>query len=75
MNRTSAIVLASALVLIGSLAASANQPADVRLSDLDAGQALTVLLMDPYAATEFSVVLPEGFATLDVDADPFAPVL
>lgn len=75
MTRTSAIALASALVLFGSLAASANQPEDVKLSDLDAGSVLTVLLMDPYAATEWTVVLPEGFATLDVDADPFAQVL
>ncbi|MBK8084355.1 MAG: hypothetical protein IPK28_11420 [Devosia sp.] len=73
MTRTSAIALAGAVLLLGSLAASANQPAEVMLSDLAVGGALTVLLMDPYAATEWTLELPQGYATLDVDADPFLP--
>jgi hypothetical protein len=60
-------------VLLTSLA-SASQP-EVKLADLREAQVLDVLLMDPYAATEMTVALPEGFATLDVDADPFADAI
>lgn len=32
---------------------------------------LDVLLPDPYAASDMRIELPSGYATLDVDADPF----
>lgn len=65
-----AAIAGTALVLT-SLAASANQPA-VKLADLRQAQVLEVLLMNPYLASELYLQLPGGFATLDVDADPFA---
>ena len=70
-------VLGLAIVAIPAVA-PANQP-DVRLADLKpAAEArlsqgdLALLLTDPSQAQELSLVLPAGFTTLDVDADPFA---
>lgn len=69
--------LAAATVLLTALAALASQPA-VRLSDLkpaamaDTSNALTLLLVDPWAESEFRIEPVRGYSTLDVDADPFA---
>ena len=66
-----------AALLVTGLGASANQP-DVRVTDLrpaamyDASNALTLLLVDPWAETELRIEPVRGYATLDVDADPFA---
>jgi hypothetical protein len=53
------------------LAVVASQPAVKRAPSLETAQVLSMLVLDPYENTELSVTLPEGFATLDVDADPF----
>lgn len=70
-------VLGLAIVAIPAVA-PANQP-DVRLADLKPALEATLsrgdlalLLTDPREAKDFSLVLPAGFTTLDVDADPFA---
>ena len=59
------------------LAVFASQPA-VKLGalkpapSLSTAQVLSMLVLDPReSAPDFSVELPKGFATLDVDADPF----
>lgn len=70
-------LVAMAAVLLSGLGASANQP-DVKLADLkaqvvfDTSNALTLLMVDPWLGTELRIVPVRGFATLDVDADPFA---
>ena len=70
------VTAALAAVLLTGLAA-ANQP-DVRVTDLrpvaqfDTSNALTLLMVDPWAATELRLEQVKGYATLDVDADPFA---
>ena len=72
-----AAAVAGLVTIVLPIAVFANQPA-VKLSELapafDNQQALALLLLDPYAETALSVTLPAGFATLDVDADPFAVV-
>jgi len=71
------LAVAVATVLLTGLAASANQP-DVKLADLgpqamfDSSNALTLLLVDPWAETDLRIEPVRGYATLDVDADPFA---
>jgi hypothetical protein len=68
--------LAVAAVLMTALAASANQPA-VKVTDLglagpfDSSNAMSLLLVDPWAEADMHVQLVRGYATLDVDADPF----
>ena len=71
------IVLGLGLLAIPAVA-PASQP-EVRLADLGpaAGAVLSqadfaLMLTDPAAAQELSVVLPSGFSVLDPDADPFA---
>ena len=75
--QTKVIVAAIGLAAVAlPLAVLASQP-PVQLSELQrapslsTAQVLSMLLLDPRETTEFSVKLPEGFATLDVDADPF----
>jgi len=69
--------VALAALLVTGLGASANQP-QVKVTDLqpaamfDASNALTLLLVDPWAETELRLEPLRGYATLDVDADPFA---
>lgn len=71
------LAVAAAAVLLTALAASANQP-DVKVTDLvpqamfDTSNALTLLMVDPWAATDLRIEPVTGYATLDVDADPFA---
>jgi hypothetical protein len=70
------IGVALAALLVTGLGASANQP-DVKVTDLqpaamyDASNALTLLLLDPWTETELRHEPVHGYATLDVDADPF----
>ncbi len=70
------VFVALAAVLLSGLGASANQP-DVKLADLkpqamfDASNALTLLMVDPWAEADLRIVPVKGFVTLDVDADPF----
>ena len=70
------MLVAAAAVLLTGLGASANQP-EVRLSDLkpmaliDSSNALTLLMIDPWAATDLRIEPVAGYATLDTDADPF----
>ena len=69
-------LVAVAAVLLGGLVASANQP-HVKLTELklqvlfDTSNALTLLTVDPWAGTDLRIVPVKGYATLDVDADPF----
>lgn len=68
--------VALAALLMTGLGASANQP-EVKVTELqpvamfDTSNALTLLMVDPWAGTDLRVELVKGFATLDVDADPF----
>ena len=68
--------VAVAAVLMTALAASANQP-QVKVTDLqpaamfDSSNAVTLLMVDPWAETDLRIEQVRGFATLDVDADPF----
>jgi hypothetical protein len=65
------IVIAAALAVALPIAVLASQPpAPVRAS-LDTARVLSLLVLDPYESTEMRVELPKGYATLDVDADPF----
>ena len=70
-----AAAVAGLITIVLPIAVFANQPA-VKLSELapafNTQHAPALLLLDPYAETALSVTLPAGFATLDVDADPFA---
>ena len=55
-------------VLASQLQVGAAKPAP----SLAKAQMLSMLMLDPReTAAEFTVKLPEGYATLDVDADPF----
>ena len=73
------VVAAAGLVALAlPLAVFASQPA-VKLGalkpapSLSTAQVLSMLVLDPReSAPDFRVELPKGFATLDVDADPFA---
>jgi hypothetical protein len=71
------VTVAVAAVLMTALGASANQP-QVKVTDLvpgamfDTSNAVTLLMVDPWAETELSIQQVTGYATLDVDADPFA---
>lgn len=73
------VAAAGLLALALPIAVFASQPA-VRLGalkpapSLSSGQVLSMLLLDPHESSEFTVNLPRGFATLDVDADPFEAV-
>lgn len=53
------------------LAVFAGQPAMRGTPSLQTAQVLSMLMLDPYETTQLSVKLPQGFATLDVDGDPF----
>lgn len=67
---------ALAAVLMTALGASANQP-EVKVTDLrpaamfNSSNAVTLLMVDPWAETELKIEQVMGYATLDVDADPF----
>jgi len=67
---------AVAALLMTGAGASAYQP-EVKVTDLrlpvvfDTSNALTLLMVDPWDGTNMRVQLVDGFATLDVDADPF----
>ena len=74
------IAAAGLVALALPLAVFASQP-DVKLGalkpapSLAKAQVLSMLMLDPReSAPEFTVTLPEGYATLDVDADPFGVV-
>jgi len=75
-SRRVVFVAVAAAVLLTGLGASANQP-QVKLTDLkpaamfDTSNALTLLMVDPWAETELRIEPVSGYATLDVDADPF----
>jgi hypothetical protein len=53
----------------------------VKVSDLtpmamfDSSNAVTLLMIDPWAQTDLRIEQVTGYATLDVDADPFVPAL
>lgn len=70
------IVAAAGLVALAlPLAVFASQPATKSAPSLAKAQMLSMLMLDPReTGAEFTVKLPEGYATLDVDADPFAVV-
>ena len=53
------------------LAVLASQPRVPQRPSLDTAKVLSLLVLDPYEETDMKVRLPQGFATLDVDADPF----
>lgn len=53
------------------LAVLASQPPVKRIPSIEATKVLSLLVVDPYEKTEMGVKLPKGFATFDVDADPF----
>jgi hypothetical protein len=70
------VTAAVAAVLMTALGASANQP-QVRVTDLqpaamfDTSNAVTLLMVDPWAEADLRIEQVRGYATLDVDADPF----
>lgn len=70
------VLVATAAVLLTGLGAIANQP-EVKLADLrpavmvDTSNALTLLMVDPWAEADMRIEPVKGFATLDVDSDPF----
>ncbi|RYH05491.1 MAG: hypothetical protein EON57_07720 [Alphaproteobacteria bacterium] len=72
------VTTAMAALLVTALGASANQP-EVKVSDLtpmamvDSSNAITLLMIDPWAQTDLRIEQVRGYATLDVDADPFVP--
>jgi hypothetical protein len=72
------IATAGLVALALPLAVFASQPqvgAVKPAPSLAKAQMLSMLMLDPReTAAEFTVKLPEGYATLDVDADPFAVV-
>jgi hypothetical protein len=73
------IVAAAGLVALAlPLAVLASQPqvgGTRPAPSLAKAQMLSMLMLDPReTAAEFTVKLPEGYATLNVDADPFAVV-
>jgi hypothetical protein len=74
------LTTAVAALLVTALGASANQP-EVKVSDLtpmamlDSSNAVTLLMIDPWAQTDLRIEQVTGYATLDIDADPFVPVL
>ena len=61
-----------ALVLALPFAVAASQPATPQQLDARSAAAFRALIVDPRAAGPLSLILPTGFATFDVDADPFA---
>ncbi|MBL8591457.1 MAG: hypothetical protein JNK01_02145 [Devosia sp.] len=69
------IATAGLVALALPLAVLASQPqvgAAKPAPSLAKAQMLSMLMLDPReTAAEFTVKLPEGYATLDVDADPF----
>lgn len=74
------IVAAAGLVALAlPIAVFASQPQVAALKpapSLAKAQMLSMLMLDPReTAAEFTVKLPEGYATLDVEADPFAVVV
>ena len=67
-----AIVIVATLAAIAlPIAVFANQPRGPVKPSLDGTKVLSMLVLDPYEATDLRVELPQGFATLDMDADPF----
>jgi hypothetical protein len=69
--RTFIIAAATIFAIALPLAVLANQPRVPEKPSLDAARVLSLLVLDPYEATDMQVELPQGYATLDVDADPF----
>lgn len=66
------IVAAATLAAIAlPIAVLASNPQAPQKRSLDAARVLSLLLLDPYEETGMQVTLPQGHATLDVDADPF----
>lgn len=66
------IIAAATLAAIAlPIAVLANQPRVPTRPSLDTARVLSLLVLDPYEETGMQVQLPKGFATLDVDADPF----
>lgn len=72
------IAIVGVVALALPLAVFASQPRIGALKpapSLAKAQVLSMLMLDPReTGAEFSVTLPEGYATLDVDADPFGVV-
>ena len=69
------IAAAGLVALALPLAVFASQPEVKQTPSLAKAQVLSMLLLDPReGAPELSVELPTGYATLDVDADPFGVV-
>jgi hypothetical protein len=72
------IAVAGLVALALPLAVFASQPqvgATKPAPSLAKAQMLSMLMLDPReTAVAFTVKLPEGYATLDVDADPFEVV-
>ena len=70
------VVAAVGLVALAlPLAVFASQPEVKQTPSLAKAQVLSMLMLDPRdGGAEFSVTLPRGYATLDVDADPFGVV-
>ncbi len=67
-----AIIIAATLAAIAlPIAVLASQPRVPRTPSLEATKVLSLLVIDPYEASDMQVDLPQGYATLDVDADPF----
>lgn len=76
-----ALAAAGLVALALPIAVFASQPA-VKLAalkpspSLSSAQVLSMLMLDPReTGAEFTMTLPQGFATLDVDADPFGVVV
>lgn len=67
-----AIVAIAVLVALAlPIAVFASQPRMVQKPSIEATKVLSLLVIDPFEETDMQVQLPQGFATLDVDADPF----
>lgn len=71
MQLKAIVAIATLAALALPIAVFANQPRLPAKPSLDATKILSLLVLDPYAASEMKLELPQGFATLDVDADPF----
>ena len=65
------VAIATLAALALPIAVFASQPRVPAKPSLDAAKVLSLLVLDPYEETNMKVELPRGFATLDVDADPF----
>ena len=65
------IAIATLAALALPIAVFASQPRVAAKPSIEATKVLSLLVVDPFEATDLRVELPQGFATLDVDADPF----